>query len=739
MTFRTFLLLAIGSVATIPFLGFSLIEIDSADKRIEQNQQVQSRYTDEIARLISMRISNARAQIKTLSLVASEALLDNDSKTSHEILRQVFESTARNFPIFENIHIDDANHISVVYYPPFNDHHESNEGQDHSHRWHARALTAPPGSTLVSPVFLGKGAINEPTINIASAIYSYTSGKQNHDGLVAGRPIGILSSALRLNALADSFQNLQVIENYDAMLVDQLGQVIYSSSGIQPFTKVFTPSLLSRLSLASTPIITSAPGSSERTIVVSAQKVPDTNWTILVYKDAAAYQRDIEVIKNRSLQLILCILLLTFGLAYLVSDQLNRAIRKLTAHLASGQATPLPEHRVIFPKELKLFQTQYTRIKHKLNIEKAEIDALNKNLEKEVEERTAEIRMQHATLNALFEDMREGVILFETNGKLLSMNDEACALLKNMVSDDIDSSTFCKTLGFNQENNKLQLCSLNGQVFEVLRFAIVPREETLASQGFIIREVTEREALKQLKEQLLSTVAHELKTPVHSIKLQSESLLKAVTGKENWTHEEISEVLWNLKESSDYLQKLISDILDVAKIDSGLFHLEKSLVHLPVILRKAKRLLLSTYPTLVVEAEFEENAECLNADKQRITQLFINLLSNAARYAKQANDASEGYKPTVKIKATRQSNNITISFEDNGIGIEPANIKKIFDRFYKVDMTSKRRSGGTGLGLVIVQAICRAHGGDITVSSTPGKGTTFVVTLLDETQDSSNQ
>jgi len=112
----------------------------------------------------------------------------------------------------------------------------------------------------------------------------------------------------------------------------------------------------------------------------------------------------------------------------------------------------------------------------------------------------------------------------------------------------------------------------------------------------------------------------------------------------------------------------------------------------------------------------------INADKDKLIQVFVNLLSNALKFT--PNDGN------VEIKAYESEKYIEVCVKDDGIGIPPDKINKIFDKFYQIDNTSARPYGGSGLGLAITKSIMDGHGGTIRVESTPGEGTVFILTFL---------
>lgn len=258
------------------------------------------------------------------------------------------------------------------------------------------------------------------------------------------------------------------------------------------------------------------------------------------------------------------------------------------------------------------------------------------------------------------------------------------------------------------------------QTIELRTFPI--RTGLLAQQGkglgIVVRDVSEEIYLSQMKEQLLSVVAHELKTPITSLRLQAETLSSQI----GLSDDERDEILSDMREESVRLHKLIDDWLDLARLDEGMFAVEKRVTHIATAIDKAAKVTKLNYG-ITVKRTIADEAECFMFDLERITQVFINLFTNAARYGR------EGVSVVVNVAATRAGDKIRIVVQDNGMGIPPAKLPHIFERFYQADMRDRRLQGGSGLGLAIVKAIVEAHGGAISVESRVNAYTRFKLEL----------
>ena len=218
---------------------------------------------------------------------------------------------------------------------------------------------------------------------------------------------------------------------------------------------------------------------------------------------------------------------------------------------------------------------------------------------------------------------------------------------------------------------------------------------------------------------MIGIVAHELKTPIATMRLQAETLTR---GSVVLDDAEKREILADMVDESKRLSSLIDDWLDISRLQEGRFDLQLRVVQVAALIDKAIKLTKQRYDVQFAK-HIDAEAECMRVDPDRITQVLINLFVNAGRYKK------EGSQARCEVFVRRVEQMVEIVVKDYGVGIESDQLEKIFDRFYQIDMTSRRRIGGTGLGLAICRAICEAHGGSIRAESIPGEWTEFIVRL----------
>lgn len=216
----------------------------------------------------------------------------------------------------------------------------------------------------------------------------------------------------------------------------------------------------------------------------------------------------------------------------------------------------------------------------------------------------------------------------------------------------------------------------------------------------------------------VADASHELRSPLAVI----ETNLELVLGNGEETVESQKKWLENIQTENRRMSRLVNDLLFLARADSNQQMFEKRFFPLEDVLMKAVLSLqpLASKKNIVLEADIKQACEFFG-DETRIKQLAVILMDNAIKYTQQGG--------LVQVGMNLHESHVEIIISDNGEGIAGEHLDKIFERFYRVDKARSRESGGTGLGLSIADWIVKEHHGTIAVSSTPGKGTTFKVTL----------
>jgi two-component system, NtrC family, sensor kinase len=240
------------------------------------------------------------------------------------------------------------------------------------------------------------------------------------------------------------------------------------------------------------------------------------------------------------------------------------------------------------------------------------------------------------------------------------------------------------------------------------------------------REVEEKsrqlEIASQHKSQFLASMSHELRTPLNAIIGLTEMM---VTNAARFGTEKAAEPLRRVHRAGSHLLGLINQVLDLSKIEAGKLELSPDLVALAPLINEvvdtARPLAEQNNNRLVVKCQ--ENLGSLTVDPMRLRQILLNLLSNACKFTKQ------GEVTLLARKLVNEGSWIEFAVSDTGIGMTPEQQAKLFEEFTQADSSTARQYGGTGLGLAITRKLARMMGGDVTLTSEAGKGSTFTVRL----------
>ncbi len=274
---------------------------------------------------------------------------------------------------------------------------------------------------------------------------------------------------------------------------------------------------------------------------------------------------------------------------------------------------------------------------------------------------------------------------------------------------------------------------LNAQVSEYeARGVISGPEEVMV----LIRDITERKKVERLKNEFVSTVSHELRTPLTSIRGSLGLVLGGISGEISSQTRTMIEIAYK---NTERLVRLINDILDIEKIESGKLVFEMrplDIVSLVEQTLEANQAYGQEYGVSIELVQFEEGLK-VRGDNDRLTQVLTNLISNAVKFSPQGG--------TVKIGVERYKTGLLrVSIKDDGPGIPLEFQNRIFQKFAQADNSNTRQKGGTGLGLSIARAIVESHGGELDFETDIGIGTSFyfdlplwegLLPLLDATMD----
>jgi len=338
-----------------------------------------------------------------------------------------------------------------------------------------------------------------------------------------------------------------------------------------------------------------------------------------------------------------------------------------------------------------------------------------------------EIENERDKLQMLFLRMSDGVLAFDSDGVLIHINPAARDLLSIYAGGEMKYADLLGKAGINFEDlldpkpdGAPDLDWNAGEKHLQLSFAPFGVDE---DRGVIvvIRDLTEIRRLDAARREFVANVSHELRTPLTNIKTYTETLIDN-PGLEGETAGKFERVILS---ETDRMTRLVRDLLSLSRLDSHQMEWDMGLVDLEAVAA-------GTYEAMSGEArrlghefelEIEGSLPVMTGDRQRIEQVLVNILQNAFNYT------PGGGNITMRAWHNPREGMCVFAVEDNGIGVPEEDIPKLFERFYRVDKARSRENGGTGLGLAIARDIVRHHGGDISVVSKYGKGTTVTVKL----------
>jgi two-component system sensor histidine kinase VicK len=339
------------------------------------------------------------------------------------------------------------------------------------------------------------------------------------------------------------------------------------------------------------------------------------------------------------------------------------------------------------------------------------------------------IQSEKEKVETIVRYMTDGVMAFDTKGTIIHINPAAIKLLrmKNIEEKSFDEifSEYEITLGqiLYLKHFSTTERVINHEGREISAY-FAPFKTDARSGGVVVvlRDITEREKLEKSRKEFVANVSHELRTPLTTVKSYTETLSDLVSD-ENFDRKMYSSFLRVIEGETDRMTRLVKDLLALSQLDHSKQHLKPESFSLGALVENIvntmsmdakKRGQILTY------VKGGESAVVF-ADKDRINQVIVNIVSNALKYTPEGGN--------ITVVSGQQEQNAYIKISDTGMGIPEKDLPHIFDRFYRVDKARSRKMGGTGLGLAIAKEIVEAHEGTISIDSVYGEGTTVTIKL----------
>lgn len=324
--------------------------------------------------------------------------------------------------------------------------------------------------------------------------------------------------------------------------------------------------------------------------------------------------------------------------------------------------------------------------------------------------------------------MTDGVMAFDSEGLSIHINRAAKRMLGLNEGQTINFDQYFTALNaditmselFFKSNDTLERTIEVGEKNIMAYFAAFNiEEEKIGGVVVALHDITEQQKLERARREFVANVSHELRTPLTTIKSYTETILDS----EQMPAETSNEFLKVVVSEADRMTRLVKDLLILTRLDNDKVAIKREEFSI-------RQLLVEVVQKLNLEAKSYDHSLSFSettalpfykGDRDRIEQVLINIISNAIKYT------HPGGK--IEVFAGAVYDHIYIKIRDNGIGIPTEDVKRIFERFYRVDKARSRDSGGTGLGLAIAKEIIEAHNGSITISSKQDIGTEVTIKL----------
>lgn len=351
-------------------------------------------------------------------------------------------------------------------------------------------------------------------------------------------------------------------------------------------------------------------------------------------------------------------------------------------------------------------------------------------------------------LGQVFAGLPTGLALLDTNGRVLRANpawDQTWGLkpqvngasfhvpldlidaLLPRLPDPLRITEFCADGQRNPDKVLMNTVRLNNPTQE-LQVLSVPTRDSLGQitgRLWAVSDVTREREVDRLKNEFVSIVSHELRTPLTSILGYTELLLAR-----DFAPDDQRQFIKTVYDQATHLSQLVEDLLGVSRLDAGKVKLNRWVVALRQVIAELTNQLNAQLDRHRLLIRLADPLPPVYVDRDKVKQIFFNLLTNAIKYSPQGGEIELVVQEASQLPPDHPAGRwLLVSVRDQGIGIAPEDLPRIWERFYRVDNTNTRRIGGTGLGLSITRALVELHGGRIWAESVLNKGSVFSFTL----------
>lgn len=340
-----------------------------------------------------------------------------------------------------------------------------------------------------------------------------------------------------------------------------------------------------------------------------------------------------------------------------------------------------------------------------------------------LENELATAKGERAKLSAILEQMTDGVLIADADGRVQFANPAAqrlfgWALVGHSVAEAVRHHSLVQAWQRCIETNEPQTETVEAPLsHHFLQLVVIPDRNTRGGALLLVQDLTRVRRLETVRRDFISNLSHELRTPLASLKALTETLQDGALA----DPEAAPRFLSRIQAEVDALTQMAQEMLDLSKIESGQVALElKPIAPEKLLASAAERMRLQAERAgLRLRLDCPPNLPHVQADAPRVEQVLVNLIHNAVKFTRPGGE--------VALRAEEGQDVVQFAVADTGIGIPADELPRIFERFYRVDKS--RAGGGTGLGLSISRHLVEAHGGRIWAESREGEGSTFCFTL----------
>jgi PAS domain S-box-containing protein len=475
---------------------------------------------------------------------------------------------------------------------------------------------------------------------------------------------------------------------------------------------------------------------------------PGLGWRVLVRQPLDIAYAPLRRIQSQVLRWGMGLALLFSVLGWLAARAVTGPLLELTRvarRIEQGERTQVQPSRAY--REVQVLGSTLNSLVDRLRYKSEALQKLNADLERRVERRTAElraafdrVRANEQRIQTIIEASQDAFIGIDLQGRITDWSTQAEVmfgwareevlgrpagelLLPQGASADLDLAleAYARTGHSSLLNRPLERLLVDRQGHEIpveMRVGMVSTGRERFFSAFL-HDISRRKEVERMKDEFISTVSHELRTPLTAIYGSLDLLTAGMAGE---LPAEAKQLLAISHHSTERLIRLINDMLDLEKIASGKLEYRMQVQPLAALVKQAVRDTRPYADGLQVQLEVQARAEPLvAADADRIVQVCVNLLSNAAKFS------PTGGRVEVLVDVSEAW--VHVGVIDHGPGVPPEFRDRVFQRFAQADSSDRRAKGGTGLGLAICRSIIQAHGGRLGFTSEPGVRTEFFFEL----------